>query len=176
MRECTIQHVLVCQLIDLTVSAFYCKQSKYLVKGTTMLWPLIKESIPTKSLLFIALAGLLWFFGLQSLLLIVLFIGVELVMWYTSASTTPAEFVYTKNIIALFAVENSQLRVGMDRGSVKRIKQIKLWQDNQHGFIDFELNYQLKVRYKFPIQQYQAFRQWLQQALPHSQIIDSFKS
>lgn len=141
-----------------------------------MFWPLIKDSIPIKALLFIALAGLLWLFGLQSLFLIVLFIGIELVIWRASLSILPTEFVYTKDVMALFAIEGSQLRVGMDRGPVNKIKQIRLWQEDQHGFIDFEFNYQLRVRYKFPIQQYQVFRQWLQQNLPQSQITDGFNS
>jgi len=141
-----------------------------------MLWVLIKDSIPAKALVLIALAVIFWFFGLTSLFTIVLIIVVELLISRTSHNTDLNEFIYSKDIMALFVVENSQLRVGMEKGNLDKIKHINLWQEDQHGFVDFMLNTHFRVRYKFSMQQYQAFRQWIQQVLPDSQIIDGFKS
>lgn len=131
-----------------------------------MLWPLVKASQPAKSLLLLALAVLFWFAGFHTLLGVALFLALEVIMWRNSATYASQDFVYSKNILRLFSCDGGQLRVGMDTTNIRNIDKIKLWQDQQYGFIDFALGQQLQVRYKFPLEQYQPLRLWLQQHLP----------
>ncbi|MDD4865441.1 MAG: hypothetical protein PHE38_15770 [Alishewanella agri] len=131
-----------------------------------MLWPLIKASLPAKSLLLLALAVLFWLVGWHSLLGVAIFLALEVIMWRSSAIYASNDFIYSKDILKLFSCDGQKLRVGMDSTHIRNIEQIKLWQDQQYGFIDFALGQQLQVRYKFPLEQYQALQLWLQQHLP----------
>lgn len=131
-----------------------------------MLWPLIKASLPAKSLLLLALAVLFWFVGFHTLLGVALFLALEVIMWRNSATYASQDFVYSKDILKLFSCDDGHLRVGMDTTNIRNIDKIKLWQDQQYGFIDFALGQQLQVRYKFPLEQYQPLWLWLQQHLP----------
>jgi hypothetical protein len=133
--------------------------------GFVMLWPPIKASLPAKSLLLLALALLFWFAGLHTLLGVALFLALDVIMWRNSATYASQDFVYSKDILRLFSCDGGKLRVGMDTTNIRNIDKIKLWQDQQYGFIDFALGQQ-QVRYKFPLEQYQPLRHWLQQHLP----------
>ena len=134
-----------------------------------MLWPLIKVSLPAKSLLLLALAVLFWLVGWHSLLGVAIFLALEVIMWRSSANYASNDFVYSKDILKLFSCDDLKLRVGMDSTHIRNIEQIKLWQDQQYGFIDFALGKQLLVRYKFPLSQYQPLISWLQQHLPDAE-------
>lgn len=135
-----------------------------------MLWPLIKASLPAKSLLLLALAVLFWLVGWHSLLGVAIFLALEVIMWRSSANYASNDFVYSKDILKLFSCDDLKLRVGMDSTHIRNIEQIKLWQDQQYGFIDFALGQQLLVRYKFPLSQYQPLISWLQQHLPDAEL------
>lgn len=135
-----------------------------------MLWPLIKASLPAKGLLLLALAVLFWFLGFHTLLGVALFLALEVIMWRNSATYASQDFVYSKDILRLFSCDDGQLRVGMDTTNIRNIDKIKLWQDQQYGFIDFALGQQLLVRYKFPLSQYQPLISWLQQHLPDAEL------
>lgn len=135
-----------------------------------MLWPLIKASLPAKSLLLLALAVLFWLVGWHSLLGVAIFLALEVIMWRSSAIYASNDFVYSKDILKLFSCDDQKLRVGMDSTHIRNIEQIKLWQDQQYGFIDFALGQQLLVRYKFPLSQYQPLISWLQQHLPDAEL------
>ena len=135
-----------------------------------MLWPLIKASLPAKSLLLLALAVLFWLVGWHSLLGVAIFLALEVIMWRSSAIYASNDFVYSKDILKLFSCDDLKLRVGMDSTHIRNIEQIKLWQDQQYGFIDFALGQQLLVRYKFPLSQYQPLISWLQQHLPDAEL------
>jgi len=135
-----------------------------------MLWPLIKVSLPAKSLLLLALAVLFWLVGWHSLLGVAIFLALEVIMWRSSANYASNDFVYSKDILKLFSCDDLKLRVGMDSTHIRNIEQIKLWQDQQYGFIDFALGQQLLVRYKFPLSQYQPLISWLQQHLPDAEL------
>jgi len=135
-----------------------------------MLWPLIKVSLPAKSLLLLALAVLFWLVGWHSLLGVAIFLALEVIMWRSSAIYASNDFVYSKDILKLFSCDDQKLRVGMDSTHIRNIEQIKLWQDQQYGFIDFALGQQLLVRYKFPLSQYQPLISWLQQHLPDAEL------
>lgn len=104
-----------------------------------MLWPLIKASLPAKSLLLLALAVLFWLVGWHSLLGVAIFLALEVIMWRSSANYASNDFVYSKDILKLFSCDDLKLRVGMDSTHIRNIEQIKLWQDQQYGFIDFAL-------------------------------------
>lgn len=135
-----------------------------------MLWPLIKASLPAKSLLLLALAILFWLVGWHSLLGVAIFLALEVIMWRSSAIYASNDFIYSKDILKLFSCDGQKLRVGMDSTHIRNIEQIKLWQDQQYGFIDFALGQQLLVRYKFPLSQYQPLISWLQQHLPDTEL------
>ncbi|MDP5206245.1 hypothetical protein [Alishewanella sp. SMS8] len=64
----------------------------------------------------------------------------------------------------------------MDSALLRSIKQITLWQEDKLGFIDFDLNGQLRVQYKFRLEQMQPLQQLLQQALPDAEFVNGFKS
>lgn len=135
-----------------------------------MLWPLIKASLPAKSLLLLALAVLFWLVGWHSLLGVAIFLALEVIMWRSSAIYASNDFIYSKDILKLFSCDGQKLRVGMDSTHIRNIEQIKLWQDQQYGFIDFALGQQLLVRYKFPLSQYQPIISWLKQHLPDTEL------
>ena len=141
-----------------------------------MLWPLIKDSLSAKALLLLGIALLFWLFGYQSLFLTVLLFGLELLFFSKSNTLNDGEYIYSKDILRLFTVQEQKLRVGMDSAPLSSIKQIKLWQEDKLGFIDFDLNGQLRVQYKFRLEQIQPLQQMLQHALPHVEFINGFKS
>ena len=120
-----------------------------------MLWPLIKDSISAKALILLVIALLFWLFGYQSVFFTCLLFGVELLLLSKSNALTKGDYVYSKDILRLFAVDEQKLRVGMDSAPLRSIKQIKLWQEDKLGFIDFDLNGQLRVQYKFGLEQIQ---------------------
>ena len=141
-----------------------------------MLWALIKDSIAAKVLLLLAFAALLWWFDwyVASGLLLLLLADVAVISHF--AARHDGDFVYSKDIQQLFSTDGGQLRVGMDKVDIASIDKINLFQQDEYGFIDFSLTPEMQVRYKFPLQQYQPFLQWLQQNLPHAEIITGFKS
>lgn len=138
-----------------------------------MLWSFIKESIP-RQLITIALLGVIfWLLGWQSLAMFLVLFSLELI-FFNSATSTVHDYVYTKDIFNLISIDGEQLRVGMELGKIRDIKCIQLWQQDQHGFIDFTLNKQSLVRYKFPISQYQSLLGWLQKNLPEVPLNNAF--
>lgn len=141
-----------------------------------MLWTLIKDSTVAKTLLLLAVAALLWWFNWYAAagLLVLLLADIAITIGFQPRHN--GDFVYSKDIQHLFAVDGTHLRVGMDKADLSSIKQINLFQKNQFAYVDFRLNAEMQVRYKFPLQQYQFFLQWLQQHLPQADIITSFKS
>jgi hypothetical protein len=68
------------------------------------------------------------------------------------------------------------MQVTMDRAKVSNVKQVKLYQQDQLAYVDFKLNQNLQLRYKFRIQQYQPFYQLLKQHIPDAQLATWLKS
>lgn len=140
-----------------------------------MFWSLIKESIPRQVLVICVLGLIFWLLGWSSLAIIALLLTLEL-LFFNSTMNSVNDFVYTKDIFNLIMLEGELLRVGMDRGQIKNIKTIQLWQQDQHGYIDFKLNMQSIVRYKFPFNQYHALLNWFEANLPETELETAFKS
>lgn len=138
-----------------------------------MLWSLIKESIPRQLIAAVILSLIFWFVGWLSLAIFFLLFSLELT-FYNSTSSAVNDYVYTKDIFNLISIDGEQLRVGMELGKIKDIKHMQLWQQDQHGYIDFTLNKQSLVRYKFPISQYQTLLSWLQKNLPEVTLDTAF--
>lgn len=139
-----------------------------------MLWSLLKGSIPKQTIFFILVALLFWLFGWSVLAMTTALFAIELT-FFRSVVTKSDEFVYCKDIFKLLSIEvEQQLRVGMDRGRIANIHHIELWQQDQHGYIAFTLNMQTLVRYKFPVNQYQATLDWFKQNLPNVSLRTSF--
>ncbi|WP_445425800.1 hypothetical protein [Alishewanella sp. HL-SH06] len=141
-----------------------------------MFWPLIKDSITAKALILLGIALLFWLFGYQSLFFTALLFSLELFFFSKNNQLSDDEYTYSKDILRLFAVQEQKLRVGMDSAPLRSIKQITLWQEDNLGFIDFDLNGQLRVQYKFRLEQMQPLQQLLQQALPDTEFVNGFKS
>jgi hypothetical protein len=141
-----------------------------------MLWQLIKDSAVTKALFLLAVAALVWWFNWYAAagLLALLFADIAIMFGFQTRHS--GDFVYSKDIQQLFSTDGKQLRVAMDVADIDNIKQISLYQKDQLAYIDFRLNGEMQVRYKFPLQQYQPFLHWLKQHLPQAEIITSFKS
>lgn len=138
-----------------------------------MLWSLIKESIPRQLIAAVILSLIFWFVGWLSLAIFFLLFSLELT-FYNSTSSAVNDYVYTKDIFNLISIDGEQLRVGMELGKIKDIKRMQLWQQDQHGYLDFTLNMQSLVRYKFPISQYQTLLSWLQKNLPEVTLDTAF--
>lgn len=141
-----------------------------------MLWPLIKDSLPIKALVLLVLMLLLWWFSWYSAGAVLLLLIADIAFTMSLPPVNKGEFVFSKDIQRLFSTDGTWLQVAMERAKVSKVKQIKLYQQDQLAYVDFKLNQNLQVRYKFPLQQYQPFLQWLQQHLPHTQIKTGFKS
>lgn len=141
-----------------------------------MLWALIKDSTIAKVLLLLTVAALLWWFNWYAAAGLLLLVFADIAIMFGFQPKHNGDFVYSKNIQQLFSTDAGQLRVGMDSADISNIKQINLYQKDQWAYIDFKLNSEMQVKYKFPLQQYQPFLQWLQQHLPQADIITGMKS
>lgn len=139
-----------------------------------MLWALIKDSTVAKFLLLLIVAALLWWFNWYAAAGLLLLVFADIALMLGFHPRHDGDFVYSKDIQQLFSIDGAYLRVGMDKAGINNIKQINLYQKDQLAYIDFRLNTQMQVRYKFPLQQYQPFLQWLQQHLPKADIISHF--
>ena len=141
-----------------------------------MFWALIKDSTAAKVLLLLTIVALLWWSSWYAAagLLALLFADIAIMFGFQTRHS--GDFVYSKDIQQLFSTDGKQLRVAMDVADIGNIKQINLYQKDHLAYIDFRLNGEMQVRYKFPLQQYQPFLQWLKQHLPQAEIITSFKS
>lgn len=140
-----------------------------------MFWALIKDSTAAKVLLLLTVVALLWWFNWYAAagLLVLLFADIAIMFGFKPRHH--GDFVYSENIQQLFSTDAGQLRVGMDSAAISNIKQINLFQKDQLAYVDFKLNTEMQVRYKFPLQQYQPFLQWLQQHLPQTEINTGLK-
>lgn len=141
-----------------------------------MFWALIKDSTTAKVLLLLTVATLLWWFSWYAAAGFLLLVFADIAIMFGSQPRHNGDFVYSKDIQRLFSIDGSQLRVGMDKASINEIEIINLYQQEQFAFIDFRLNAEIQVRYRFPLQQYQPLLQWLQQYLPNANIITGLKS
>lgn len=141
-----------------------------------MFWALIKDSTTAKVLLLLTLAALLWWFNWYAAAGLLVLLLADIAIMFGFQTRHSGDFVYSKDIQQLFSSDGSQLRVAMDVTDISNIKQISLYQKDQLAYIDFRLNGDMQVRYKFPLQQYQTLLQWLQQHLPQAEIIIRFKS
>lgn len=141
-----------------------------------MLWPLVKHSTAAKVLLLLIIAVLLWWFNWYAAAGLLLLLFADIAAIFGFSARHKGDYVYSKDIQQLFSTDGSQLRVGMDRAEIAGINRINLFHKDQLAFIDFRLNAEMQVRYKFPLQQYQPFLQWLQQQLPNADIITELKS
>lgn len=141
-----------------------------------MFWALIKDSTVAKVLLLLVFAALLWWFDwyLAGGFLLLLFADIVVISGF--AARYKGDYVYSKDIQQLFSSNGQQLRVGMDQADISSIKHINLFQQDQLAYIDFRLNAEMQVKYKFPLQQYQPFLQWLQQHLPNAEITTGLQS
>lgn len=141
-----------------------------------MFWALIKDSTTAKVLLLLTVVALLWWFNWYAAvsLLVLLFADIAIMFGFQPGHS--GDFVYSKDIQQLFSTDAGQLRVGMDSADISNIKQISLYQKDKLAYIDFRLNAEMQIRYKFPLQQYQPFLHWLQQHLPQADIITGMKS
>ncbi|GAB59586.1 hypothetical protein [Rheinheimera nanhaiensis] len=141
-----------------------------------MLWQLIKTSNTAKVVLLVIIAALVWWFNWYAAvgLLVLLFADIAVMFGFTPRHN--GDYVYSKDILSLFSLQGDKLRVGMEQGDISAIEQIKLFEQDQFGYIDFSLNAELQVRYKFPLQQYQPLLQWLQQQMPETNITAGFNS
>lgn len=141
-----------------------------------MLWALIKDSTVAKVIVLLTAAVLLWWFSWYGIAGLILLLFADIAIMFGFQPRHNGDFVYSKNIQQLFSTDAGQLRVGMDSADISNIKQINLYQKDQWAYIDFKLNSEMQVKYKFPLQQYQPFLQWLQQHLPQADIITGMKS
>uniref|UniRef100_UPI00404821A5 hypothetical protein n=1 Tax=Rheinheimera sp. TaxID=1869214 RepID=UPI00404821A5 len=141
-----------------------------------MLWALIKDSTVAKVIVLLTAAVLLWWFSWYGIAGLILLLFADIAIMFGFKPRHDGDFVYSKDIQRLFAIDGSQLRVGMDTADVSSIERINLFQKDQFAYVDFSLNTEMQVRYKFPLQQYQPFLQWLQQHLPQVEVDTSFTS
>ncbi len=141
-----------------------------------MLWPLIKDSVPIKAIVLLVLVLLMWWFNWYTAGAVLLLLIADIVVSLSLTPVNKGEFVFSKDIQRLFSSDGTWLRVAMDRAKVSDVKQVNLYQQDQLAYVDFKLNANLHVRYKFPLQQYQPFLAWLQNHLPQTQIVTSLKS
>jgi len=141
-----------------------------------MLWPLIKDSVPVKAIVLLVLMLLLWWFNWYTAGAVMLLLIAEIVVAMSLTPATKGEFIFSKDIQKLFSSDGIWLQVAMDRARISDIKQLNLYQQDQLAYVDFKLNANLHVRYKFPLQQYQPFLQWLQNHLPQTNLVTSLKS
>lgn len=141
-----------------------------------MFWALIKDSTTAKVLLLLTAAALLWWFSWYAAAGFLLLVFADIAIMFGSQPRHNGDFVYSKDIQRLFAIDGSQLRVGMDTADISSIKQINLFQKDQFAYVDFKLNAEMQVKYKFPCSQYQPLLLWLQQHLPQADIITSFNN
>lgn len=141
-----------------------------------MFWALIKDSTVGKVLLLLVYAALLWWFDwyLAGGFLLLLF--ADSVVLSSFAARYKGDYIYSKEIQQLFSTDGNHLRVGMDIADVNSIDKISLFQQDQRGYIDFRLNSEMQVRYKFPLPQYQPLLHWLQLNLPDAEIITGLRS
>ena len=141
-----------------------------------MLWALIKDSTVAKVIVLLTAAVLLWWFSWYGIAGLILLLFGDIAIMFGFQPRHNGDFVYSKDIQQLFSTDGSQLRVGMDSAAINNIEKISLYQKDQMAYIDFRLNSEMQVRYKFPLQQYQPFLQWLQQHLPQVEVDTSFTS
>ena len=141
-----------------------------------MLWQLIKTSNIAKVVLLVIIAALIWWFNWYAVLGLLVLLFADISVMFGFAGRYNGDYVYSKDILALFSLQADKLRVGMEQGDISAIKQIKLFEQDQFGYIDFSLNNELQVRYKFPLQQYQPLLQWLQQHVPEAYITAGFNT
>ena len=141
-----------------------------------MLWQLIKTSNIAKVVLLVIIAALVWWFNWYAAAGLLLLVFADIAIMFGFRPGHNGDFVYSKDIQQLFTVNGSHLRVGMDQADLSNIKQINLYQKDQSAYVDFRLNAEMQVRYKFPSQQYQPFLQWLQQHLPQADIVTGMKN
>ncbi|WP_019676246.1 hypothetical protein [Arsukibacterium perlucidum] len=141
-----------------------------------MLWPLIKDSVPVKAIVLLVLMLLLWWFNWYTAGAVLILLIADIVITMSLTPANKGEFVFSKDIQKLFSSDGTWLQVAMERARISDIKQLSLYQQDQLAYIDFRLNNSLFVRYKFPMDQYQPFLQWLQQHLPQTKINTGFKT
>lgn len=141
-----------------------------------MLWPLIKDSVPVKAIVLLVLMLLLWWFNWYTAGAVLLLLIADIIITLNITPANKGEFVFSKDIQKLFSSDGTWLQVAMERARISDIKQLSLYQQEQLAYVDFKLNANLHVRYKFPLQQYQPFLQWLQNHLPQTHLVTSLKS
>ncbi|MEW5683041.1 MAG: hypothetical protein AB1780_11725 [Pseudomonadota bacterium] len=141
-----------------------------------MLWQLIKTSNTAKLVLLVIIAALVWWFNWYAAVGLLVLLFADIAVMFGFAGRYNGGYVYSKDVLSLFSLQGDKLRVGMEQGDISAIEQIKLFEQDQFGYIDFPLNNELQVRYKFPLQQYQPLLQWLTQHLPKTQLIAGYKS
>ena len=139
-----------------------------------MFLTLIKDSASAKVILLMTVAALLWWFNWYAAAGLLLLAFADIAILCGVKPRHNGDFVYSKDIQRLFATDGSQLRVGMDTADISSIKQINLFRKDQFAYIDFKLNAEMQVKYKFPLHQYRALLQWLQQHLPQVKVDTSF--
>jgi len=139
-----------------------------------MFWAFIKDSTTAKVLLLLTVAALLWWFNWYAAAGLLLLVFADIAIMFSFQPRHDGDFVYSKDIQRLFAIDGTQLRVGMDTADISSIKQITLFQKDQFAYVDFKLNTEMQVKYKFPLQQYPPFFAWLQQHLPQTEIDTGF--
>ncbi|MEO3877432.1 hypothetical protein [Rheinheimera fenheensis] len=141
-----------------------------------MLWQLIKTSNIAKVVLLVIIAAFIWWFNWYAAVGVLLLLFADIAVMFGFPIRHKGDYVYSKDVLSLFSLQGDKLRVGMEQGEISAIEQIKLFEQDQFGYIDFPLNNELQVRYKFPLQQYQPLLQWLTQHLPKTQLIAGYKS
>jgi hypothetical protein len=141
-----------------------------------MLWQLIRTSNIAKVVLLVIIAALIWWFNWYAAVGLLVLLFADIAVMFGFAGRYNGDYVFSKDILSLFSLQGDKLRVGMEQGEISAIKQIKLFEQDQFGYIDFSLNNELQVRYKFPLQQYQPLLQWLQQHVPEAHITAGFNT
>ncbi|GGW65854.1 hypothetical protein GCM10008111_22230 [Alishewanella tabrizica] len=139
-----------------------------------MLWLFIKESIPLQFLVTALVGIIFWLLGWSAIAIMAFVFTLEL-LFFKANTNVADDVVFSKDIFNLIKKEGDQLRVGMEVGSIKNIKLIKLWQQDEHGHIALTLNAHSSVRYKFPNNQYHPLLDWFKANLPEVELVTAYR-
>lgn len=121
----------------------------------------------------LCLLALLWFiYSGEVLYAIIACNGIIQSLLLGLAPTKQYQQEFVPDVLTQLRIEQDMLHVKQRQLKVAEIKQVVLDKlDDEHAFIDFPFNLYRSAAMRFPIAQLPAAKAWLNQHLPHAEII-----
>lgn len=135
--------------------ADYCRQHPWRFKLATL-----------------CLVTMFWFIYSGEVLYAIIAVNGLIQSLFLGHSPKHYEQEFVPDVLAQLKLEQDLLHVKQRQLKVAEIKQVVLDKlDNEHAFIDFPFNIYRSAAMRFPVAQLPAAKAWLNQHLPHAEII-----